>query len=76
MVNYQEARVKLSNTRLNKLKSATNNKTETILKWNKKNFEDQELPHELFLTARQTIKICNAFVNNMSTDTKLSEDQI
>ena len=76
MVNYQEARVKLSNTRLNKLKSATNNKTETILKWNKKSFEDQELPHELFLTTRQAIKICNAFVNNMSTDTRLSEDQI
>ena len=45
MVNYQEARVKLTNTQLNKLKSAAKNKTETILRLNKKNFEDEELPH-------------------------------
>ena len=34
--NYQEARVKLTNTRLNKLKSATKNKVGTILRLNKK----------------------------------------
>ena len=34
------------------------------------------MQHELFLTIRQTIKICNAFHNNMSTDIKLSKDQI
>ena len=28
-------------------------------------FEDKELPHELFLTTKQTTKI-NAFANNMS----------
>ena len=38
MVNYQEARVKLTNTQLNKLKSAAKNKTWTILKTNKKKF--------------------------------------
>ena len=75
MANYQEARVKLTNIQLNKLKSAAKNKTETILRLNKKNFED-ELPYELFLTARQTTKIRNAFTNNMSTDTKLSKAQI
>ena len=36
MANYQEARVKLTNTQLNKLKSATKIKTQTILKLNKK----------------------------------------
>ena len=56
MANYQEAKVKLTNTQLNKLKSAAKNKTGTILRLNKKNFEDEELPHELFLTARQTTK--------------------
>ena len=54
MVNYQEARVKLTNTKLNKLKSAAKNKIETILKLNKKIFEDEELPHELFLVTKQT----------------------
>ena len=43
---------------------------------NKKNFEDKELPHGLFLTRRQTTKIKNAFANNMSTDMKLSKAQI
>ena len=76
MANYQEARVKLTNTQLNKLKSAAKNKTGTILRLNKKNFEDEELPHELFLTTRQTTKIRNVFPNNMSTDIKLSQVQI
>ena len=43
---------------------------------NKKTFEDEELPHELFLTTRKTIKMRNSFANNMSTDTKLSKAQI
>ena len=76
MANYQEARVKLTNTQLNKLKSAAKNKTGTILRLNKKNFEDEELPHELFLTTRQTTKIRNAFANSMWTDIKLSKAQI
>ena len=46
------------------------------MRLNKKNFEVDELPHELFLTATQTTKIRNAFANNMSTDIKLSKGQI
>ena len=46
MANYQEARVKLTNTQWNKLKSAAKNKTGTILRLNKKNFEGEEFPHE------------------------------
>ena len=76
MANYQEARVKLTNTQLSKLKSTAKNRTGTILKLNKRNFEDEELPHELFLTTRQTTKIRNAFANNISTDIKLSKAQI
>ena len=41
MVSYQEARLKLKNTQLNKLKSAAKNKTGTILRLNKKTFEDE-----------------------------------
>ena len=43
---------------------------------NKKNFQDEQLPHELFLTVRQTTKIRNAIANNMSTDIKLRKAQI
>ena len=46
MANYQEARVKLTNTQLKKLKSAAKNKTEKVLRLTKKNFEDEELTHE------------------------------
>ena len=77
MATYQEARIKLTNTQLDKLKSAAKNKkTGTTLRLIKKNFEDEELPHELFLTRKQTTKVRNAFANNMSTDIKLSKTQI
>ena len=76
MVNYQEARVKITNTQLNKLKSAARSKTGTMLRLNEKNFEDEELSHELFLTKRQATKIRNPFANKMSTDIKLSKVQI
>ena len=66
MTNYQEARVKLANTQLNKLKSTAKNKTGTLLRLNKKTFEDEELPNELYLTTRQTTKIENFFSNNIS----------
>ena len=46
------------------------------MRLNKKNFEDEELPHELFLTTRQTTKLRNGSANNMSTDTKLSKAQV
>ena len=41
-----------------------------------KNFNNEDLPHELLLTTRQTTKLRNAINNNMSTDIKLSKAQI
>ena len=76
MANYQEVRVKLTNTQLNKFKSAAKIKTGTILRLNQKIFEGEELPHELFLTTREAPKIKDAFTNNMLTDVKLSKAQI
>ena len=46
MANYQEARVKLTNTQLNKLKFAAKNTTRTTWRLNKKNFQNEEFPHE------------------------------
>ena len=76
MTNCQEARVKLTNTQWNKLKSAAKSKTGTILRLNKKNFENEELPHELLLTWRQTTNERNVFANKISTDIKHNEAQI
>ena len=75
MSNYWEVRVK-KNTQLSELKSEAKNKTVLILRINKKNFEDKEMPHELFLTTRQTTKIIIASAKNMSTDIELSKTQI
>ena len=71
MAYYQEGRVKLTNAQLNKLKSTAENETGTKLRLNKKNFEDKDLPHEIFLTTRLKTKIRNVFANNMSADIKL-----
>ena len=50
MASYEEARAKITNSQLNKLKSTAKNKTGTTLKRTKKNFQDEELPHEFLLT--------------------------
>ena len=75
MLNYLEARVKLTNTQLNKLKSTAKNKAGAILKINKKNVQDEAFSHELFVTRRPATKMRNGFPNNMSTDIKLSKMQ-
>ena len=41
-----------------------------------KNFQDEELPHEVFTTTSPKTDIRNAFAKNMSTDIKVSKDQI
>ena len=76
MGNYQEARIKLTKTKIKKIKSAAKNKIGTMLRLNKKNFENKELPHELSLTTRQINKVRNAFADNISTDIKFSKAQI
>ena len=73
MADYHKAGVKLTNTKLNKLKFAVKNKTGTILRINQKNFQEEELPHELFLITTQKINLRNVFPKNMSTDVKLNK---
>ena len=45
MANYEKARIKITNSQLNKLRSAVKNKTVATLT----NFQDKKLPHELIL---------------------------
>ena len=53
MTNYQEVRVKLTNTHSSKLKSAAKKKKKRRkLRIKNKNFEDEVISHELFLTTR------------------------
>ena len=76
MVEYKTVNAKLSNSQLNKLKTAVKNQTGTTLRMNVRMFNGNKLPHELLLTTRRTTKLRNSIENNMSTDIKLSKAQI
>ena len=76
MVEYNTVNVKLSNSQLNQLKSAVENKQGATLRMNVRIFNKNNLPHELFLITRQTTKLRNAIENNLQTDIKLSKAQI
>ena len=76
MANYEKARIRLTKTELNKLKSTAKNKTGTTIRITYKNFQDEELPLELFLTTRQKTTIRNAFAKKMLISLKLIKVQI
>ena len=76
MVEYNKVNAKLSDSQLNKLKSAIKNQTGVTLRTNIKMFEENNLPREILLAKRQKPKLRNAFENNLSTDIKLSKTQI
>ena len=65
MVEYSNVTVKLSNSQLNKLKTAVKKKTGVILRMNIKMFRENNLPHVLFLTTRQKTNLRNACENNI-----------
>ena len=65
MVECSKVKVKLSDSQLNKLKTAVKNQTRATLIMNIKMFYGKKLPHELLLTTRQTTKSRDAFENNM-----------
>ena len=75
MVEYNKIDCKLSNIQLSKLKKAVKDGSEFVLRLGIKNFNKDELPHELFVTTRQSTKLRNA-INNMSTDIKFSKAQL
>ena len=76
MVEYNTVNAKLSNSQLNKLKSAVKNKQGTTLRMDGRMFNGNNLRHEFLLTTRQTTKLRNAIETNLQTDIKLSKAQI
>ena len=76
MVEYSKINSKLTNLQLNKLKKAVKSNEGATLRLGIKNFNKDELPHELLLTTRQNTKLRNAINNNLATDIKLSKAQI
>ena len=78
MTQYNSLNVKLSNSQLNKLKSAIRNETEVVLRLSSNIVDDSEInfPHKLLLTDSQVSNIRNTFANNSSVDIKLSKTQL
>ena len=73
MVEYTKVNVKLTNLQLSKL---VKNNDSATLQIGRKNFNKEDLPHELLLTTRQNTTLRNVISNNMATDLKLSKTQI
>ena len=62
MTQYNSLNVKLSNSQLNKVKSAIKNKSELVLRLSSNTVGDSDdkinFPHELLLTNRQVASLC------------------
>ena len=80
MTQYNSLKVKLSNSQLNKLKSAIKNETDAVLRLLSNmigNSDDKtNFPHKLLLANRQVANLRKAFANHTSTDVKLSKAQL
>ena len=78
MTQYNSLNEKLSNSRLNKLKSAIKNETEVVLRLASNMIGDNEtnFPHKLLSTNRQVTNLRKAFANHLSTDIELSKTQL
>ena len=77
MTKYNSLNAKLSNSQLNKLKSAIKNKREAVLRLPSNmigNSDDEtNFPHELLLTNRQVGNLRKAFANKSLAHLKLSK---
>ena len=78
MTQYNSLNEKLSNSQLNKFKSAIKNETEAVLRLSSNMIDDNEtnFPHRLLLTNRQVSNIPKAFANNSSVDIKWTKTQL
>ena len=80
MTQYNCLNVKLSNSQINKLKSAIKNETEVVLRLSPNMIGDSNyetnFPHKFLLTDRQILSIRKSFADNSSANIKLSKTQL
>ena len=80
MTQYNSLNVKLSNSQLNKLKSAIKNESDVVLRLSSNMMGNSDnnanFPHELLLTNRQVANLRKAFAKNTSTYIMLSKTQL
>ena len=67
MTQYNSLNVKLSNSQLNKFKSAIKNENDVVLRLSSNMVGDNEanFPHKLLLTNRQVLNFRKAFSNHL-----------
>ena len=78
MTQYSSLNVKLSNSQLNKLKSAVKNETEVVLRLSSNMISNNEsnFHHKFLLTNTQVANLRKAFANYLLADIKLSKTQL
>ena len=80
MTQYNTLNVELSNSQLNKLKSAIKNGTRVTLDLSSNiigdSNDENNFPHQLFLSNTQVSRLRKAFANNSSANVKLSKTQL
>ena len=80
MTQYNSLNAKLSNSQLNKLKSAIKNETEVVSRLSSNmigNSDDEtNFSHKLFLTNRQVTNLRTVFASHTSANIKLSKTQL
>ena len=80
MTQYNSLNVKLSNSQLNKLKSAIKNETDVVLRISSgvvgNSNDNTNFPYKLLLRDRQVANIRKAFSNNLSRDVKFSKTSL
>ena len=77
MTQYNSLNIKLSNSQLNRLKSAIKDETKVVLRLVSNMISNPDdktnFPYKLLLTNRQVVILCKAFANNSSLNTELSK---
>ena len=78
MTQYNSLNVRLSNSQLNKFKSATKNETKVVLRLSSSMIGDNgtDFSHKLILTNRQVSNLRKALANHSSADIKLSKTHL
>ena len=80
MTQYNSLNLKLSNSKLNKLKSAMQNDTDVVLRLSSNmigNSDDEtNFPHKLLLTNRQVANLCKDFADYLSVNVKSSKTKL
>ena len=80
MTQYNALNLKLSNSKINRLKSGIKNNTQVTINFSSnvigESSDETNFPYKLLLTNTQVSKICKAFANGLSANVKFSKTHL